>query len=279
MSETDQREGAEGRGKIIHIPESCRWYDGDGNAVLSVLAKNGMPRSPTLRDARKYTYFPSYSNISHVVANKRIENWVVQKVLEMAWKTPIIEGEEEEKWIERVSMLSQEERAIPRDRGTEIHAAIQCFLAGEDYEHDAIIDNAVKQIQTWFENKKVVSHEPEKSFVNVKLGYGGKADDVAHLELGNVILCDVKSTKTPPKKAYDDWRRQLGAYKAGLILPSDTECFNLVISQLTGDLFIYPWTNFDIAEGLQVFLAMRDLWFLYPSPGSSAKKYDPRRED
>lgn len=259
----------EARKKIIHIPESCRWYGKNGNAVLSVLAKNGMPRKPTLRDARKNIYFPSYTSINYIMAKKSIENWVVQKVLEMAWKTPKENGETEDLWIEKVSRLSQDERAIPRERGTEIHTALQCSLTGEDYKHDAVIDNAVKQTQTWFINKGVIKHEPETSFVNVRLGYGGKADDIGHLESGLIELYDIKTTQTPPKKAWPDWCRQLAAYKEGLQLPPTTQCFNLVISQWTGELFVYPWTNFEIAEGLKVYFAMRDLWFL-------TKKYDPR---
>ncbi len=256
--------------KIQHVPESARWYDKDGKVVLNVLAKNGMSRNPTLRDARKHIYFPSYSNISYIMAKKSIENWIIQEILEMAWKTTPEEGESEENWIEKVSLLSQEERAIPRERGTEIHASLNQAAAEEPYaHHDPIIDIAVKQVNGWFESQGVEEIQSEVPFTNVEQGYSGTADRVAILKNGGTILCDIKTTEKPPKTAWPDWARQLAAYKAGLQLPPDTSCYNLVISQVTGDLSVYPWEHFRIAEALEVFFAMRDLWF-------KVKKYDPR---
>ena len=65
---------------IVRASESQHWYDRNGTPAYSVIAKNGVPRPTTLRDARKLNLVPSVTTILNVAAKPALEAWKLNQI-------------------------------------------------------------------------------------------------------------------------------------------------------------------------------------------------------
>src|SRR5688572_11137517 len=113
------------RSDIPRASESGHWYDRDGTPRYEVMAKNGSMRPATLRDARKFGWYPGVTSIIKCAAAPGLETWKQNQVLMAALTLPRVEGETSESLCQRIMRDSGEQARKARDKGPEIHAAIQ----------------------------------------------------------------------------------------------------------------------------------------------------------
>lgn len=196
--------------------ESGHWYCArTGEPRYTTIGKNGSPRGTTVADARKApgTLVPSVTTILKLAAAPNLVNWFKEQVAKTAFVERPREGESEADYIGRVLPLAEEVSARARDRGTEIHGAIE----RSDYsgQFAAHVIAAQKQVHDW---ASVSTWDSERSFASQRYGFGGKLDLSSGDGLGFVV--DFKTSENiDNKRIYDDHARQLAAYRMGLEMP------------------------------------------------------------
>ena len=77
---------------IVRASESQHWYDRDGNPAYSVIAKNGIPRPTTLRDARKLNLVPSVTTVLSCASKPALEAWKLNQMMLACLTLPQVEG-------------------------------------------------------------------------------------------------------------------------------------------------------------------------------------------
>jgi hypothetical protein len=243
---------------IVRASESQHWYDRQGNPAYSVTAKNGEQRPTTLRDARKLGLVPSVTTILSVAAKPALEAWKLNQMMLACLTLPKVDGETEERFIERIVKDSKEQAKQAAERGTTIHGALESFFEGVyladfmDYQNG--VDKAVKASlgePTW---------ATEKSFCH-ELGFGGKVD--LHSKDGDGMVVDFKTKEfTDPSKveAYDDQLLQLAAYRVGLGIPK-ARCANVYVSVTEPGLVkVIEWSEEELQRGWAMFQALLTYW-------------------
>lgn len=193
--------------------EGGHWYDRDGTPRYEVIGANGKSRPATLRDARKFGWYPGVTSIIRCAAAPGLEIWKSKQVLLAALTLPRLDGETDESFCERVMRDSQEEGRKARERGTEIHAAIQGHYEGAapcvellDY-----VCGVAECIEANFPGR---AWTPEKPCAH-ELGYGTKAD------LSSDAVIDFKGSEFTKEdmaslKTWDEHAMQLAATREAL---------------------------------------------------------------
>lgn len=207
--------------------ESGHWYCArTGEPRYTTIGKNGTPRNTTVADARKApgALVPSVTTILKLAAAPNLVNWFKEQVAKAAFVERPREGESEADYIARVLPLAEEVSARARDRGTEIHAAIEQHYLGsvppmEWWYHVMEVVNAVAD---W---SSVSRWDAERSFASQKYGFGGKLD----LSAPGFVVDFKTSENIDTKKIYDDHARQLAAYRMGLEMP-EARCAIVFVS-------------------------------------------------
>lgn len=156
--------------------EGGHWYDRQGNPVYEVpcSSKDGM-RPTTIRDAVKLDLVPSVTAILGVAAKPGLEAWKAKQILEASLTLPRIDGETLDDYAVRVMEDAKAQSALARDKGTQLHAAIEFWIQGKPFdqqwkEHIENLDKALKQHGIDLRQARA-----EHSFAS-PLGYGGKID-------------------------------------------------------------------------------------------------------
>jgi len=243
---------------IVRASESQHWYDRQGNPAYSVMAKNGQPRPTTLRDARKLDLVPSVTTILNVAARPALEAWKQNQMMLACLTLPRVEGETEERFIERIVKDSKEQGKKAAERGTTIHGALESFYEGiylaDFMNYQTGVDGAVQGAfgtPEW---------STEKSFCH-ELGFGGKVD--LHSKSGNGIVIDFKTKEfSDPNTvdAYDEQLMQLCAYRVGLGIPN-ARCANVFVSVTDPGLVkIIEWSEEEMKKGWVMFQSLLNFW-------------------
>jgi len=136
------------------ISESLHFYDREGNPCYQVPyadPSKGM-RNTTLRDARKLSLVPSVTAILNIQAKPGLERWKQNQLLLSALTLPKIEGETLDDFSYRVMQDSKEQGEQARNKGTAIHAAIEQFYLGEEYDPDfeIYVKNVDQELQKYY---------------------------------------------------------------------------------------------------------------------------------
>jgi len=243
---------------IVRASESQHWYDRQGNPAYSVMAKNGQPRPTTLRDARKLDLVPSVTTILNVAARPALEAWKQNQMMLACLTLPRVEGETEERFIERIVKDSKEQGKKAAERGTTIHGALESFYEGiylaDFMNYQTGVDGAVQGAfgtPEW---------STEKSFCH-ELGFGGKVD--LHSKSGNGIVIDFKTKEfSDPNTvdAYDEQLMQLCAYRVGLGIPN-ARCANVFVSVTDPGLVkVIEWSEEEMKKGWVMFQSLLNFW-------------------
>jgi len=243
---------------IVRASESQHWYDRQGNPAYSVMAKNGQPRPTTLRDARKLDLVPSVTTILNVAARPALEAWKQNQMMLACLTLPRVEGETEERFIERIVKDSKEQGKKAAERGTTIHGALESFYEGiylaDFMSYQTGVDGAVQGAfgtPEW---------STEKSFCH-ELGFGGKVD--LHSKSGNGIVIDFKTKEfSDPNTvdAYDEQLMQLCAYRVGLGIPN-ARCANVFVSVTDPGLVkVIEWSEEEMKKGWVMFQSLLNFW-------------------
>lgn len=187
--------------------QSGHFYKPDGTPAYEVIGANGKQRATTIRDARKLGLLPSVTTILRQAAAPGLERWKIANAINSALTLARQEGESEEAYLYRIVQDSEEKARIAREKGTEIHGAIENLDRHGPYA--AHVDAAMAAVGEW---AGLTDWDSERSFAS-PLGYGGKLDLSAP-----GFVCDFKTTDKPLEgiKTWPDHRRQLAAYRMGL---------------------------------------------------------------
>lgn len=243
--------------------EGGHWYvpSTPVQCAYEILGANGSWRAVTMRDARKYGWYPGCSSITRQEAAPALERWKVRQAVYSALTHPkVAETKNADELIALVEKDSMEQVKQAASRGTAIHAAI------ESYYRDGTVDNdyepyitAVRKIlhaltgvddrEAW--TTEVASCHP--------FGYGGRVD-LFSKPLG--VTVDFKGkefAKGDDVKAYPEQGRQLAAYRE-MVCPG-SRCINLFISRNNPGLVReYEWNPSDTAKAWNEFVALLTFW-------------------
>lgn len=258
---------------IITTPiaaESGHWYKQDGTPCYEVpLADSSGLRPTTLRDARKLHLVPSTTTILKSIAAPSLERWKSMQLLHAALTLPRHDGEAEDDYAARVMEDSKAQGLKAREKGTEIHAAIERDLQGDYQPPNWQIRDCIFAARSALNSIGLT--EPfslEKSFAS-PLGYGGKID-----LSGNDFIVDFKTkadwTDADVKRglAYDENGMQLVSYARGL---GREKCslVNIYISTaMPGKYCVHEWPEAEHDRLWQMFQAVLTYW-------KHANKYFP----
>lgn len=261
--------------------ESTHWYAKDGTPVYEVEAKKGGTRATHIGDARKLDLVPSVTNILNVAAKPGLEAWKAKQILEASLTLPQLPGETLDDYAVRVIEDSKAQGKAAAERGTQLHAAIEKAIQGEDFdiswrEHVEKIFATVSQ-QCGF---SLFDSKAEHSFAS-PLGYGGKID--AHTD--EPLIIDFKTKdKIDDKKqlAYENHVQQLAAYGFGMftvgILPNPMglqakkfRAINVFIGVEDKQVRVVEHTWEDLVEGFAQFRCLLEYWCRTRKFGKYAK--------
>jgi len=241
--------------------ESGHWYTQTGEPAYTIVGKNGNERNTTLADARKMALVPSVTTILSVADKPALTAWKVDQALMAALTLPRIEGESLDDFKKRAAMDAKQQSVDAADEGTRIHAAIEAFYSGNDWDctygtHIVAAVDAIIQVfgdQLW---------KPEKSFCS-PMGYGGKVD----LHSDQVVI-DFKTKDFGPGDkvvAYDEQIMQLDAYRHGLKIPQATMANVYISRSHPGEVRVIVHEE---GDHYQRFCLLLEYWKL-------SKKYNP----
>jgi hypothetical protein len=226
------------------------WYYSDGRPCYEVPKADGKSmRKATLADARKLNLLPGVSTILKVLHKEALVAWRIEQAVLAILTTPRIgvagadgkpRKETDDEFTKRVlstDRVQDEESQKARDRGTEIHDAIEEMINGKPASPAIIpwIEPAVKAVTGCGEAIATESNV-------VGRGYGGRVDLIQAAKDGFITVWDYKTTKKLPDPerggAWSEHKLQLSAYaKAiedkyfktqGIMRP--IKCVNLYIS-------------------------------------------------
>ena len=195
--------------------EGGHWYTKDGRPAYEVPyadPRKGM-RPTTLADARKLGLLPSVTTILRVLDKPALTAWLIEQACLAVLTSPRNPNEELDAFVERIlhtERVQDQEVTIARDRGTEIHAAMEAALANLPYD---------PELEPWIKPACVALAGYGKTVATEKIvvgsGYGGRVDLIQD---GNEIwVWDYKTTKKLPKGgAWSEHVLQASAYAQAL---------------------------------------------------------------
>lgn len=237
------------------------WYQADGTPMHFVPCKSrpGETRPTTIADARKLSLVPGVTTVLNVLRKPALEKWLVMQGVLAVLTAPPKKDEDLDAFVDRV--LNQEkqqdqESQIAKDRGSEIHAALESWFSGGQRYMLPWIEPVACAIEAY---GKV--HACEKILVGE--GYAGKTDLI--LELPDCFwILDYKTTKKlPDKGAWNEHKIQASAYANALhwTLPGKPiHTGNVYISTVDCGKFIIhehePWP----ATYANAFLPLLTVW-------------------
>lgn len=218
------------------------WYSEDGLSAYTVTDAKGNERPTTLRDARKFNYWPSVTTVIQVKASPGLDMYRQGQLLDAVWGCPPKKRDNFDIWKRKVISSSKEHANNASARGTQIHDALEGALKGEGLalHMHSLCAPVLEFLNKNFPNAK---WQPERSFCNLEYGYGGKVD----LSCPYGIILDFKTKDTDDvgkMKPYDDHHMQTAAYAVGLGMPG-ADRYNLFIStQVPGLIKLTKSDNF-----------------------------------
>lgn len=211
------------------------FYYPDGRPAYEIEKKDGGMRPVTLADARKLNLLPSVTTILKVLDKPALNTWREEQVALSVLTTPRYIGESLDEYVFRclhTERQQDQEGQKARDRGTEIHAALEKLFKGEEVSPEILpwVKPAFQQLGSYGAARTEV--------ILIGDGYAGKTDLI---QMGDCdSLWDFKSTKTLPTSAWIEHRLQCAAYAAayskqvrlvatGNVYISTTECGKFTI--------------------------------------------------
>ena len=227
------------------------FYRADGSPAYTITGKNGKERNTTVRDAREHGLLPSVTTILRQAAAPGLEKWKIGNAILSALTLARQEGESDEDYIARIIRDSNEQAAKARDKGTEIHGAIEKLDRHGPYALH--VDAAMGAVSEW---AGIMDWDAERSFAS-QLGYGGKLDLSAQ-----GFVCDFKTTDKPLDglKLWPDHRRQLAAYRHGLGMP-DARCSICYVSSVKPEARLIELEADELEQGWSEFKALLSFYY------------------
>jgi hypothetical protein len=196
------------------MTEGGHWYDINGEARHTILSAKGEPRPTTLRDAKKFGWFPSVTTVMKVMAAPELDRWKQQQVLMASLTLSRNPGEADEAYCSRIIEDAFEQVKDAADLGTDIHKALENHFQGQPY--DPAMEVYVSPVKEWVAKNGIKFIKHELRLVNPIVGYAGTTDALVEKD-GVLHILDYKSRKTKPEYKVTPWSKepmQIAAYAA-----------------------------------------------------------------
>jgi hypothetical protein len=238
--------------------QAGHFYAPDGSPRYTIIGKNGKERNTTVRDAREHGLLPSVTTILRQAAAPGLEKWKIGNAIMSALTLARQEGESDEDYINRIVRDSNEQAAKARDKGTEIHGAIEKYYGPRPYTDSeplfAFAESAAFAVAEWSGGPRF--WDSERSFAS-PLGFGGKLD----LSAPGFVL-DFKTTDKDLTglKLWPDHRRQLAAYRHGLNMP-EARCSICYVSSTKPEARVIELDEAELKQGWTEFKALLAFYY------------------
>jgi PD-(D/E)XK nuclease superfamily len=192
------------------------WYTTAGEPLYEIPKADGKgTRAPTLADAKKRgDLLPRVTTILGLLDKPALNDWKVEQGVLAVMTTPQLPGESMDAFVHRVlhvERVQDQEAATARNRGTEIHSALQSYFNGEDVAPELLPWISPVALKITAYGERVTSEK-----ILVGDGYAGRTDLIL-MAPDCWWIFDFKTSKTmpdPKKSAYVEHRLQLAAYAA-----------------------------------------------------------------
>jgi hypothetical protein len=249
---------------IQRTERSSHWYTRDGKSMHTVIAKTtGLPRSTTIRDARKLDLVPSVTNILAMKSKPALETWKIDKAIIAAADNPQKDGEPREVWLSRIATMADEEARKAAEFGTMLHDALEDHLTGKA-EPTGEVETYLRPTFEWLRENVAQVIDTEQSFV-AEEGYAGRRDLYCLLRHNGAerrALIDFKTQRFKGKADatfYKEWSMQLAAYARPLSEGGEPLLVSIAIpSDGPGRPCVKAWDNG--GQAWHAFLACFSLW-------------------
>ena len=267
--------------------ESGHWYTRKGEPAHTQPTKKGAknPSRPTnIKDAKVYDLLPSVSAYTKMLAAPGLERYKMMKVAEACYANPPHPGEEMAEYVQNMLDKSKEDGMGAADLGTQVHAAIEALLKGNEYEdyevevahgHSCFLGKLVEPAYAKIEELGLTIENAEVVLVNNAEGYAGTTD-VKHRSAKGKGILDWKSKRTKEGEAVvpnETHPMQIAAYYVAAFNDSeftDALCMNVYISTTEpGRVDVVKYDRETLVEAYKDFLCLTRLW-------RSQNNYDPR---
>ena len=223
-------------------------------------ASNNMVK-PDIRHARKLGLLPGVTSVLKVQSAPALVNWMVDQALMSALTLPRVEGESLDDFKKRAQRDSQEQGNKARDKGSELHTALELAVQGKRFDqqwlrHVEAVDTSLRLTSVDF-----LKGDAEHSFAH-PLGFGGKND--WHSAKQGVLL-DYKSKPRIDgrKLAYDEHIQQLTACAQGLMPGTTPRLLSVFVGVEDAKVIVHEWDDpLDCSRGWAMFQAALTLWQL-----------------
>lgn len=236
-----------------YASEGGHFYDRNGEPRYTYKNKKGEEKPTTLREARKFGWLPSVTEVMKLAAKPGLDAWKIDQTILACLTMPKIEGESEQDYIKRLKEDAKAQAKAAADKGTWIHGCIEKGFRGDFQEGSEYIDSVLETLrvacgyQDW---------HTEKSFAS-PLGYGGKVD--LHNDL---YLIDFKGTDKPMDslKLWDEHYMQLAAYDHGIGNTGRKSGICYIHRETTESRLIWAEPN-DLWKGWMCFQALLSYYY------------------
>lgn len=248
---------------MTRASEGGHFYAPNGTPVYEVPKKDGGMRPAHIGDARKLGLFPGVTSIIKCAAAPGLELWKQDQVLMAALTLPRIDGETNEQLCARIMHDSGEQARKARDKGTQIHAAIQGHYEGQAPSEE-MWPYVKGVVETLKQNCANAQWKPEHPVAH-PLGFGTKSD----LHDFDYVLdfkgSDFGPDKAPKLKTWDEHAMQLAATRKALAHKGKVdvlaECGIVYVSRTHPGLCRLIWVDQDeLQKGWQMFQGLHAYW-------------------
>jgi len=194
----------------MHASEaSGHWWTKRGELIEQVMKVDGSGYTRcTLAHARKLDLAPGCTTIIGCADKPALTLWKQRQAIMAALTLPRRDSETEKEWMDRVEDDMSETAANAAAVGSAIHAAIQSYVGGHDYDpaYKVHVRGAIDELsrvlgqQVWHAEQSVVS----------RLGVATKVDMVSNTWILNWKSKDGDATALADLNVYDDHEMQSG---------------------------------------------------------------------
>lgn len=238
------------------------WYDNEGKPQHFTTMANGKSRDTNLRDARKHGYFPSVTEIINTIDKPALNRWKGNQILLAALTLPKIENEPLDEFSSRVMADAFKESTEARDRGSDIHDAIESAWKGKhkNIPHDLyeFAEGVTDRVTEYCGTDRFTAEATA-----VGDGYGGMIDLHNDAFLIDYKTKDIKDVTA--KLAYPEMAMQLAAYDEALGVHQGRprRLINVFVDRKEpGKVVIYEWSEEDAVIAWKKFQLLVAYWQL-----------------
>ena len=241
----------------VFTSEAGHWYKPDGTPAYTYINKKGEEKNTTLREARKFGWFPSVTGIIDLQMKWGLVNWKIDQNIMSALTITRKDGETEADFVARIKEDAQAQAEKAAMWGKQIHAWVQEGFEGKPPDANAGLDYFLSAQLTLFTHCGAQNWICEKPFASI-LGYGGKVD----LQTAEYVI-DIKTTDKDLAniQTWPDHAQQLAAYDAATaILVKYRKCGILYINVNTAESKLIWISSEDLQQGFECFVALLAFW-------------------